>query len=93
MKRERLPKGSLDVIKVLHEEGNLTQKELIDRLNHIKPRAVRYTIRQLVERAILAPMANFDDMRSSLIGINPDVPVNLNKLLEKDKSKKSTLII
>ena len=32
MQRERLPKGSLDVIELLEQKGALTQKQIIDSL-------------------------------------------------------------
>lgn len=83
-RRERLPKGSIEVLNVLKEKGNLTQKAVIEELDHMKPRSVRYTIRQLIDRTVLAPVANFDDMRSSLIGINPDMSDTMKRLIEKE---------
>ena len=90
MKRERLPKGSIEVIDLLGEKGALTQKEIIDSLKETKPRAVRYTVRQLLERAILVNRANFEDMRSSLIGINPEMDLGLKDLIEKSKTTQPT---
>jgi repressor of nif and glnA expression len=86
MKRERLPKGSLEVLDLLGEKGALTQKEIIDSLKETKPRAIRYTVRQLLDRTILVNRANFEDMRSSLIGINPEMDLGLKDLIEKSKS-------
>ncbi len=83
-RRERLPKGSIEILNVLKNKGNLTQKAVIDELDHMKPRSVRYTIRQLIDRTVLAPVANFDDMRSSLIGINPDMSDKMKRLIEKE---------
>ena len=91
MKRERLPKGSLDVLDLLGEKGALTQKEIIDSLKETKPRAVRYTVRQLLERTILVNRANFEDMRSSLIGINPEMDLGLKDLIEKSKTTQPAL--
>jgi len=87
MKRERLPKGSLEVIGLLEEKGALTQKEIIDSLKQTKPRAVRYTVRQLLDRTVLINRANFEDMRSSLIGINPEMENNLRDLISRQKSE------
>ncbi|MHA1222514.1 MAG: hypothetical protein ACTSSG_03155 [Candidatus Heimdallarchaeaceae archaeon] len=87
MKRERLPKGSLEVIQLLEEKGALTQKEIIENFMEKKPRAVRYTVRQLLDRAILVNRANFDDMRSSLIGLNPEMDLNLKDLIAKTRIK------
>jgi hypothetical protein len=86
MQRERLPKGSLDVIELLEEKGALTQKEIIDSLKQTKPRAVRYTVRQLLDRAVLVNRANFEDMRSSLIGINPEMDNTVKNLIARQKS-------
>ena len=72
MKSEKLPKGSKEIIELLEEDGGLTQKEIINKFNARNPRAVRYTIRQLMERKILVDRANFDDMRSSLIWLSPE---------------------
>jgi len=87
MKREKLPKGSLEVLDLLDEKGALTQKEIIDSLKETKPRAVRYTVRQLLDRTVLVNRANFEDMRSSLIGINPEMDLGLKDLIEKSKSR------
>lgn len=89
MQRERLPKGSLDVINLLEEKGALTQKEIIDSLKQTKPRAVRYTVRQLLDRTVLVNRANFEDMRSSLIGLNPEMDINLKDLIAKQKTVQS----
>ena len=83
-RRERLPKGSVEVIEVLKSKGNLTQKAVIEELEHVKPRSVRYTIRQLIDRTILTNIANFNDMRSSLIGINPEMDDKMKELIEKE---------
>ena len=91
MKRERLPKGSLEVIELLEEKGALTQKEIIESLMEKKPRAVRYTVRQLLERAVLVNRANFEDMRSSLIGLNPEMEMNLKDLIDKSKTEQPAL--
>jgi len=83
MKRERLPKGSREVIQLLEKEGALTQKAIIDKLKDMKPRSVRYTVRQLIDRSILSEIANFSDMRSSLIGLNKqneDIIKQLSKI-------------
>lgn len=90
MKREKLPKGSLEVIDLLGEKGALTQKEIIDSLKETKPRAIRYTVRQLLDRTILVNRANFEDMRSSLIGINPEMELGLKDLIEQSKSMQPT---
>lgn len=87
MKRERLPKGSLEVIDLLGKKGALTQKEIIDSLMETKPRAIRYTVRQLLDRTILVNRANFEDMRSSLIGLNPEMELGLKDLIEKSKGR------
>lgn len=84
-KRERLPKGSLEIIELLETKGALTQKEIINNLKAKKPRAVRYTVRQLLDRSVLVNQANFEDMRSSLIGINPDMPKHIKLLVQKQK--------
>ncbi|MBY9000412.1 MAG: MarR family transcriptional regulator [Candidatus Heimdallarchaeota archaeon] len=86
MQRERLPKGSVEVIGLLEDKGALTQKEIIESLNEKKPRAIRYTVRQLLDRAVLVNRANFDDMRSSLIGINPEMEISLLDLITKTKT-------
>ena len=91
MKRERLPKGSLDVIELLEDKGALTQKEIIDSLKETKPRAIRYTVRQLLDRTVLVNRANFEDMRSSLIGINPEMDNVLRDLISR--SKQTTVVI
>lgn len=82
MKRERLPKGSREVIQLLEKEGALTQKAIIDKLKDMKPRSVRYTVRQLIERSILSEIANFSDMRSSLIGLNKENEEKYKQLAE-----------
>ena len=87
MRRERLPKGSLEVIELLEEKGALTQKEIIDNLKQTKSRAVRYTVRQLLDRAILVNRANFEDMRSSLIGLNPEMDLSLKDLINRQKEE------
>ncbi len=91
MKRERLPKGSIEVIDLLGEKGALTQKEIIDSLMETKPRAIRYTVRQLLDRTILVNRANFEDMRSSLIGINPEMDLGLKDLIDQSKERQVTL--
>ena len=85
MQRERLPKGSLEVIGLLEDKGALTQKEIIESLKEKKPRAIRYTVRQLLDRAVLVNRANFDDMRSALIGINPEMDMSLKDLITRTK--------
>ncbi|MHA1200417.1 MAG: hypothetical protein ACTSQF_13925 [Candidatus Heimdallarchaeaceae archaeon] len=90
MKRERLPKGSLEVLDLLGEKGALTQKEIIDSLKETKPRAIRYTVRQLLERTVLVNRANFEDMRSSLIGINPEMELGLQDLISQSKTSLPT---
>ena len=90
MKRERLPKGSLEVLDLLGEMGALTQKEIIDSLKETKPRAIRYTVRQLLDRTILVNRANFEDMRSSLIGINPEMDLGLKDLIKQSKARQPT---
>jgi repressor of nif and glnA expression len=85
MQRERLPKGSLEVIELLKDKGALTQKEIIESLNEKKPRAIRYTVRQLLDRTVLVNRANFEDMRSALIGINPEMDTSLENLITKTK--------
>ena len=87
MKRERLPKGSIEVIDLLGDKGALTQKEIIDSLKETKPRAIRYTVRQLLERTVLVNRANFEDMRSSLIGLNPEMDNNLKDLITLSKER------
>jgi hypothetical protein len=89
LRKERLPKGSLEVIEILEEKGSMTQKEIISNLKHKNPRAVRYTVRQLAEMAILDLRANFEDMRSSLININKEMDEFFLELL--NSKKKSTL--
>ncbi|MHA1303106.1 MAG: hypothetical protein ACTSQE_06140 [Candidatus Heimdallarchaeaceae archaeon] len=86
MRRERLPKGSLEVIELLEKEGALTQKAIIDKLKQMKPRSVRYTVRQLIDRSILSEIANFDDMRSSLIGLNKKMETTYKSLLDQVKN-------
>jgi len=90
MKRERLPKGSFEVLDLLKEKGALTQKEIIDSLKETKPRAIRYTVRQLLDRTILVNRANFEDMRSSLIGINPEMDTGLENLIKKSEERQVT---
>ncbi|MHA2357545.1 MAG: hypothetical protein ACXABK_02095 [Candidatus Heimdallarchaeaceae archaeon] len=92
MKRERLPKGSLEVIELLEEKGALTQKEIIESLKQTKPRAVRYTVRQLLDRTVLINRANFEDMRSALIGINPEMENDLKDLIDRQKSQEAVVI-
>ncbi len=87
MRRERLPKGSLEVIELLEDKGALTQKEIIDNLKQIKSRAVRYTVRQLLDRTVLVNRANFEDMRSSLIGLNPEMELDLKDLINRQKAE------
>ena len=87
MRRERLPKGSLEVIELLEDKGALTQKEIIDNLKQTKSRAVRYTVRQLLDRTILVNRANFEDMRSSLIGLNPEMELSLKDLINRQKAE------
>jgi hypothetical protein len=87
MRRERLPKGSLEVIELLEDKGALTQKEIIDNLKQTKSRAVRYTVRQLLDRTILVNRANFEDMRSSLIGLNPEMELSLKDLIDRQKEE------
>ncbi len=87
MRRERLPKGSLEVIELLEDKGALTQKEIIDNLKETKSRAVRYTVRQLLDRTILVNRANFEDMRSSLIGLNPEMELSLKDLIDRQKAE------
>ena len=86
MQRERLPKGSLDVIELLEQKGALTQKQIIDSLKETKPRAVRYTVRQLLDRAVLVNRANFEDMRSSLIGLNPEMDISVKDLIARQRT-------
>ncbi len=81
MRREKLPKGSLEVIKLLEKEGALTQKAIIERLKQMKPRSVRYTVRQLLDKSILSEIANFNDMRSSLIGLNKNKESEYKQML------------
>jgi len=90
MKRERLPKGSLEVLDLLGVKGALTQKEIIDSLKETKPRAIRYTVRQLLDRTVLVNRANFEDMRSSLIGINPEMELSLQDLISQSKTSQPT---
>lgn len=73
MPKNRLPKGYQKVIRTLEIEGALTQRDLISAINEKNPRAVRYTIRTLLEKGILTSNPNFEDMRSSLISINTHV--------------------
>jgi hypothetical protein len=86
MQRERLPKGSLDVIELLEQKGALTQKQIIDSLKQTKPRAVRYTVRQLLDRSVLVNRANFEDMRSSLIGLNPEMDISVKDLIARQRT-------
>lgn len=92
MQRERLPKGSLEVIGLLEDKGALTQKEIIENLNEKKPRAIRYTVRQLLDRTVLVNRANFEDMRSALIGINPEMEISLKDLISKTKVSQTITI-
>ncbi|NPD88734.1 MAG: hypothetical protein HGN29_08410 [Asgard group archaeon] len=70
MKKNQLPKGSDDIIRALEEKGALTQIELISVIKEKNPRAIRYTVKTLLEKDFLIRHPNFDDMRSSLIHIN-----------------------
>ncbi len=81
MKELRLPKGSIDIIKALENRGGLTQIQLIDTLNDKKPRAIRYTIRTLLEKGLIIKRPNFEDMRSSIIYINDKMQDFIFKLL------------
>ena len=87
MKKEGLPKGSIEVISLLENHGALTQKDIINNLESNKSRAVRYTIRRLVEKSILVYMANFEDMRSSLIAINKNKGEFLENIIRKVTTK------
>lgn len=87
MKRERLPKGSLEIIELLEENGALTQKEIIETFKQKNPRAIRYTVRQLLDRAFLVNRANFEDMRSLLIGINPELSLRQKDLITQQKER------
>ncbi|NPD88728.1 MAG: hypothetical protein HGN29_08380 [Asgard group archaeon] len=87
MSKNRLPKGSQNVIKTLENEGALTQRELISTISEENPRAIRYTIRTLLEKGILISHPNFEDMRSSLISINnqmKDIKSNLLKITKSN---------
>ncbi len=87
MKRERLPKGSMEIIELLEENGALTQKEIIETFKLKNPRAIRYTVRQLLDRAFLVNRANFEDMRSLLIGINPELSLRQKDLITQQKER------
>lgn len=87
MKRERLPKGSMEIIELLEENGALTQKEIIETFKQKNPRAIRYTVRQLLDRAFLVNRANFEDMRSLLIGINPELSLRQKDLITQQKER------
>ncbi len=70
MSDKKLPKGSSEVIRVLENNGGLTQIQLINEFKERNPRSIRYTIRTLLKKDLLIERPNFEDMRSSLIYIN-----------------------
>ncbi|TFG11032.1 hypothetical protein EU534_00265 [Candidatus Heimdallarchaeota archaeon] len=84
MNNKKLPKGSIQVIEILENKGGLTQIQLIDEFNDKNPRAIRYTIRTLLEMELLIRLPNFNDMRSSIFYINEKMKEIVNNLVKRE---------
>jgi DNA-binding MarR family transcriptional regulator len=66
----RLAPSTRLIIKVLEENGWMTQKEIVDKTN-LPPRTVKYAIKQMKSNQILEEKPNWDDLRSKLLRLNP----------------------
>ncbi len=86
MKRRKLPRGGEDIIKVLDDQGPMTQRDILSSVNQPE-RTVRYGIRRLLEKGILKKMSNLKDMRSVYYYLAPELRENFEFLKENEVSE------
>lgn len=72
----KLPKSSKRLIAVLAESGQLTQKQLINKVK-MPAKTVRYALKRLDESNLIVSIPNLQDMRSMFYQLNPDHPLGL----------------
>ncbi|MHA1222620.1 MAG: hypothetical protein ACTSP3_05065 [Candidatus Heimdallarchaeaceae archaeon] len=81
MKRRKLPRGGIDIIKVLDSYGPMTQKQILSSVDQPE-RTVRYGIRRLLEKGILKKMSNLSDI-SVFYYLDPSIRDNFEFLPSK----------
>ena len=72
MELAKLPKSSKRLIATLSDNGQMTQKELIQAVG-MPAKTVRYALKRLSESQLIVSMPNLADMRSMFYQLNPDV--------------------
>jgi DNA-binding MarR family transcriptional regulator len=71
-KLPKLPKSSKRLVATLADNGQMTQKELIDAVG-MPAKTVRYALKRLAELSLIVSSPNLEDMRSQFYILNPDV--------------------
>lgn len=71
----RLPKSSKKIIAALADYSNLTQKQLIVKVD-MPAKTVRYALKRLTEEGVISQIPNLSDMRSVYYSLNPDMAPN-----------------
>ena len=81
-KLPKLPKSAKRIILVLSEEGQMTQKDLIN-MTKIPAKTVRYALKRLNEQKLVISQHNLEDMRSMFYSLNPDVDFSfMNQIID-----------
>ena len=81
-KLPKLPKSAKRLILVLAEQGQLTQKELINQ-TRIPAKTVRYALKKLIENNLVVSQHNLEDMRSMFYGLSHDTDFTfMNQILD-----------
>ena len=70
----RLAPSTRLIIRLLEKNGWMTPKEIVDKTN-LPPRTVKYAIKQLKDSQIVEEKPNWDDLRSKLLRLNPEVGI------------------
>ncbi len=65
MSIQSLPYPALEIVSILSKAGNLTAKEIQERLgDDVESKAVKYALRRLLENHVIFRVPNLLDMRS-----------------------------
>lgn len=79
---KRLPESAIPLLQFLQDNGEQTQRQIIDSLG-LQTRTVRYSIRRLLERELITKRANLSDMRSVYYMLNPQIQ-NLSEIISQE---------
>jgi DNA-binding MarR family transcriptional regulator len=71
----REPPSATKIISVIEDKGPLTSKQIVETTN-LAPRTVRYALKRLVAKGVVARVPNLTDLRQTLFMLHMERRLN-----------------